>query len=598
MTPLTENLAKTSNKAKIAQVMRDDALVWSYGNILLPRGVQWSFEGERRWQRALFQDPSQKMVLRKSAQVGISTTAVCRLLHFLAYHPAYAMYTLPRRDDVTDFVNLYADPIIDNSSYLRRIKELVGEKQVDNSRIKQFRVNEHHSSFVIFMEASVEPRMIPVDFMINDEIDKSDQDNIEIFNARQADSQYKINYKFSTPSLEGAGIDPYFRNSTQNYWHVKCPHCNHWNKLDWETNFHEPSLSMDAHLGCMRCHEKLTPEMIVGGQWVSLGYQGEGVASGYQISNLLMPYSRPIEAIYKEYQETKSMKNFHNLTLGMPYTSSTDSMTFGAFRDNCFISPYRREEKREPGGSYFVGIDQGNDLHVVVGRAYGSQLRIVAAYFIPYERKNGFKNAGELISRYDAISIIDGGPNTHPARSLQGEFPRGRVYLSGYGQYKDEFAYGKGEFGGESGRVSISRTEAFDDLRDAVVSGRIQLWGSVKPMDGQVAEIISHCLAIKRDEVIKNNKGVEEKQAIWVATGPDHYAHALLFCYMAWKFIASRRYGAVAVGASDVATEAAVDAYEKEIADLMQHVEALQQEENELARKEIQMETGRALRIA
>lgn len=582
------------------QALRESALLWSSTNIILPKGKRWSFTGERTWQRALFQDPALQLVLRKAAQVGMSTTAVCRMLHFLVYNPVYAMYTLPRRDDVNDFVALYVDPIISNSPWLRRAREFSSEKQVDNTRIKQFKVTEKHSSFVIFMEASVEPRMVPVDFMINDEIDRSDKNNIEIFNARQADSEYKINYKFSTPTLEGAGIDPYFLASSQNYWHVRCRHCNNWNMLDWDMNFREPSASFGPRLACTRCDETITPEDIVGGQWVSMGPRGEGVASGYQISNLLLPYSRPIEKIWGEFRRAASVKNFYNLVLGLPYRTSRNSFSFSAFKNNSFDSPYESENVRASASPYFVGIDQGNDLHVVVAKAHQGRLRVIAAKHFRFDQKDAFERAQALIASFDAVTIIDSEPNRHSARDLQNEFPRGRVYLNKYGSYREEFSYGKGEMGGESGLVNISRTEAFDDLRDAVSLGLVQLWGTAEPMDPRVGELITHCLNIKRDEITQTTKGVTETRAVWVRTGPDHYAHALLFAYLAWKYVSSRRYGAVGVGLSSEQESAIIEDYERLDNELMEHVRELQEADATEFLREMSgtQSDGRPLRIA
>jgi len=544
-----------------------DPLLWTLANVSLPRGAKWQFDGERRWQVNLFTDMSRQIVVRKSAQVGMTTTAICRVFHYLYYYPLYCMYTLPRRDDVTDFVDVYVDPLLSNSPAMQARLRFPDSKRVDSRRIKRFVAGANpsgslESSFLIFMEASVEPRMIPVDVMINDEIDRSDPDNIEIFAARQENSAWKINYKFSTPSIEGYGISPYFLNSTQNYWHVRCRHCNHWNRLSWHSNFREPSLSMGPHLACERCDSVLRPEDIIDGQWISVGKRGPEVPTGYQVSNLLLPYSRPIERLYEQYLEAKRLKNFFNLTLGEEYTAPTGSITRDTIMNRCFQEPFPMEMMRDGQSQYYIGVDQGNDLYVVVSKRYGNQLRTVRTRRIPFDRADGFGEVAKMIDAYDAIAVIEAEPNKHSARRVQRMFPHGRVWLSKYNRIANEVAINRDT----GGTVTISKTDAFDDLRDSIAMGRLQLWRDRGYVDPSILTLVDHLTNIKRDEdEIKMQHGATTI-GVWKSVGPDHLAHAQLFAFVAWKFINAGHFEVSMMGVSPEKIQELVEEYRANVA--------------------------------
>lgn len=205
------------------ELEKESALFWSIRNIRLPKGMAWDFSN-RAWQAQIFDDPTDDLVVLKPTQVGMTTVMLCKMLHFATYNNVRAMYTLPRQDDVYDLVNGRLERIIADSPTL---SSRIGT--IDNVRFKTY-----GQSYLHFMESSVTPRMLDVDILVNDEVDMSNQDNLEQYVARLDASLHRIKYRISTPTIPNFGISSLYDDSDQKRWLVKCPSCNHYQELDWE----------------------------------------------------------------------------------------------------------------------------------------------------------------------------------------------------------------------------------------------------------------------------------------------------------------------------------------------------------------------------
>ncbi len=487
---------------------RESPFVWSLNNIKLPKGAKWDFT-HRQWQIDLFDDMSQNITILKSTQMGITLLMLCKVFHFAAYNSARVMYTLPRQDDVTDIVTSRLMEMITESKVLN---SMLGS--IDNVRLKKF-----GNSYLHFMESSVTPRMLDVDYLVNDEVDMSNQDNLDQYIARLDASEFKIHHKLSTPTIYGYGIDKEFDVSDQKFWYVKCPRCNEWQHLDWDKNMRHKDNS--TWYSCTFCDRELTPEVIQAGQWVAK-YPGRST-SGYAITQLMSTYITP-DMLWEQKGKMKS-KNFTNLRLGVPYSPTTGNISRHAILENCFNSGHNSVLG---GSGHFMGVDQGNDIHVSIGRVNGDDLEIVHLEVIPFDI--GFDRVGKLIERYGVtLCVMDGLPNRHSATQVMKEFRTGRVelaYFSPIGQIVREEK--------TRDKVLIDKTDSYDALSDRISDGRLQFYGTRSVRDESVNAAIYHLSNMRRDELEQRTQlGGMRIQSIWTNTGPDHYADSINYLNVA-----------------------------------------------------------------
>jgi hypothetical protein len=237
------------------------------------------------------------------------------------------------------------------------------------------------------------------------------------------------------------------------------------------------------------------------------------------------------DALYQEYLETERLKNFYNLILGEAYTASVRSMSLDMFRNNCFTEPYDEEFE---GSGYYMGVDQGNDLYVLIGKLESGVLKVVHGESVKFEEDEGFNRLDKLMKKYGIrYAIIDALPNRHSARDFMSRH-KGKVGLAIYSALSSAFVINE-----DTGLVNIERTEAFDALRDDISSGKIRFWGE-RP-DGLVLNIIEHCTNLRRDEETRKVAGGERIVGVWRKVGPDHYAHTLSYLRIAAQSSAPRR---------------------------------------------------------
>lgn len=515
----------------------EDPVTWAIRNIKLPRGMKWDFS-ERMWQIKLLDDMHPFKVIKKSAQVGLTTISVCNILHSLSRRNITAMYTLPRRDDITDFAATTLDPIINGSPYLESILS-----NSDSVRLKQFSHDKGHMSFLHITEASVEPRMLPVDMLVNDEIDRSDPDFLQIFRARLDNSPDPHHYQFSTPTLPGFGIDVLYDSTTKSTWFVRCSHCGTRQKLDWEINFTEIP---EPRYICYRCQRDIEVDAIVNGEWVD-EFPGRDI-HGYHVSHMMMPITRPPSKLSLDLSSNRlSKRNFYNLKLGLAYSGAAGKFSRDLLANHLFAERYQSEIiPLTDHGRYYIGADQGNDLHIVVVKRVGKMNIIVRVEKIKYESDvDGFTRLIQLIRLYRArFTVLDAMPNTHSARTVWMTFrDEDRVAMCHYTSGVESFITRNRQ----EGRVLVGKTEAFDGLQSEIARGDWRCYGPYEGRDDNVEMMLAHLCNLRRDEK-QDASGV--LRGFWIATGADHYGHALSYARVA-SMIAESNSGLVVTSLED-----------------------------------------------
>ena len=507
----------------IAELAEKSPYIWSVSYIALPKGGTWSF-AERKWQIQIMDDLHPEIIGEKPTQIGFTTISTAKALWFVSNYKSRAMYTLPRRDDVTDYTATTLDPMIEGSDYLNG---RIG--RTNTNRLKRIGDSYYH-----VMEASVTPRMLPVDLLVNDEVDMSDPDNLEQFIARLDASELRYHYQFSTPTVSGYGIDAAYDRSDMREWVVTCSRCNTDQVLDWEDNLIR-DFGEEPYLACVGCKTKIRTDDIINGKWVAMKPGDKTTPHGYHASHLMLPLSRPIPLLVEE-EQVMDQRNFYNLRLGKPWRPIGGSMPGTLFRDNAFNSGHPMKTHREPGYKYYLGADQGNEVHVIVGRVADGTDRlevIYAEHIKPAPGEDQFARLGAIIRMFDIdFAVCDGNPNRQSIYNLAKEL-HGKLGAADIGSFS--YAYKWNGFDGDNAyKVVCSRTDILDGVRDDVSGGRISFWGSWGNRPPIIRDIIKHCGNLKRDTTSRKMQGGGEKiVGVWRKVGEDHFAFALALLRLA-----------------------------------------------------------------
>jgi hypothetical protein len=159
-----------------------------------------------------------------------------------------------------------------------------------------------------------------------------------------------------------------------------------------------------------------------------------------------------------------------------------------------------------------MGVDQGKDLHVVIGkRVFGKSGKIIHL---------GVYRDWEELDRLMKIfhinrCVVDALPETRNARAFA-ERSRGKVYLNYYNEHqKGHYAWNQKEL-----IVSCNRTESLDASHREIMDQAIIL-----PKECEITQTFAEHLhnVAKR---LEEDEETGSKRYVYVKLGPDHFRHA------------------------------------------------------------------------
>jgi hypothetical protein len=535
---------------------RQDPLAFAIANIDLLDGKQWEV-GSRAWMIDIYKAISpaflegkdedvgpRKLALLKPTQIGMTTMALAKTFHHAYYWPMRIIYTLPRQQDLFDLVSTRVDPMIANSPLLSKN---IGKP--DSTRAKRFA-----ESYIFFMELTVEPRMMPADALFIDEVDLSDPAHMGTALNRLDASDWKLIHYFGTPTLPNYGVDGLYSQTDQRQWMVKCKHCGVYQVMDWDKNlrvvgsYAEPD---DVFFGCVKCSKPLKLDQIQRGQWVAKKPALSDEFVGFHISQMLT--HSPVE-LYKHFRDPlQTLLEFYRKRLGKPFETAGGSLERADIITNCFDLDYKPETVYDGSSTYFMGVDQGNELQVVVLKTTPDSDRLILVHVEIIDFETGFDRVKALMLLFNIrLAIIDADPNRHSAEDVRKAFP-GRVYLADYTKSLSLYTLtSKGEENKKNKiqtNIGINRAMFFDDLLESVREGVWALPGRVDAIPHDIELLMDHLLSLKKDVQTTRTPSGEKTETIWRSLGPDHLAHSMAYGKLAAAIKKGRRYRAAAIGA-------------------------------------------------
>jgi len=459
-----------------------------------------------------YQDPHPDQVEMKAAQMGLTSKAMLRALYdarFKNYRGI--LYLFPTKSDVVDFAKGRISPLIEENPEVKKwIKDTdsVGIKQIWNSFL-----------YLRGMNSRIGLKSIPVDFIVFDELDEAPQLAVDMAMERMSHSEIKQVLKLSNPTLPDFGIDKAFQETDQRYWNLKCPSCGEYTCL--EDTFPACLLEMPGGSvirACRKCKAELDP---AAGEWVA---KRPAITDkrGYHYSQLFSQFVDP-KGILHQFRSTQNLTDFYNLKIGIPWVEATHRIALEAVYSLCGSDGIAESDP----GPCSMGVDQGKDLHIVIGRQHPDR----AGKIVYLGVHRDWADLSRLIQDFNVCRcVIDGMPDINKARNLARSHPR-KVFLNFYNEHqKGAYRWSEADW-----TVSSNRTESLDGSNGQILGNPAEWNGGKTIVLPKRSDMVEE-FALHLHNVAKRLEEDEEtgsKRYVYVKLGPDHFRHAFNYEAMA-----------------------------------------------------------------
>ena len=207
--------------------------------------------------------------------------------------------------------------------------------------------------------------------------------------------------------------------------------------------------------------------------------------------------------------------DFFNLKIGIAYVEAQNRLSIQEVLDLCGSDGIASEDP----GPCFMGVDQGADLHVVIGK----KARQKAGKIIHLGIYKDWEELDRLMKNFHVSRcVVDALPETRNARAFAERY-KGRVFLNYYNEHqKGSYAWNEKDL-----IVSCNRTESLDASHNEIMNGQIIL-----PKECEIVSVFAqhlHNVAKKLEE----DEETGSKRYVYVKLGPDHFRHAFNYEAMA-----------------------------------------------------------------
>lgn len=291
---------------------------------------------------------------------------------------------------------------------------------------------------------------------------------------------------------------------------MKCEKCGEYTCL--EDTFPECLITVKDRVirACHKCEAELNPSI---GQWAA---KKPGVEDrrGYHFSQLFSHYVDPAD-ILLQFRTTDNLTDFYNLKIGVAYVEAVNRLSSQEVLSLCGSEGIASEDE----GPCSMGVDQGKDLHVVIGKKHhekSGQIVHIGIYKDWEELDRLMKNF--KVSR----CVVDALPEIRNARTFA-ERHKGKIYLNYYNQHQK----GSYAWNGKELICQCNRTESLDASHRQIMEKQLILPKNC----GVINEFAKHLHNVAKK--LEEDEETGSKRYVYVKLGPDHFRHAFNYEAMA-----------------------------------------------------------------
>lgn len=501
----------------------------------------WRFD-YHPWSREMHDSTAPFNVGMKSAQMAYTETLLNRTFFKMDIDNVNCLYVFPNKNpDASDFSASRFDPALELSEHLKLMFSDV--KNVGHKRAGAANMWIRGSRSRIGLK-SIDPSFIALD-----EVDEMDQDNIQLALRRTDGQLISEVWAISTPTVPEFGIHRMYLDSSQERWMFECPNCRKLTHLEFpdclvvigETLL-DPRIK-ESHVKCGLCNKKITHEDKIKssretGTWVALEPHITERRGFYvnQLSSLVKtPDKIAITAIEADNNPAAEQELWNSIA-GLPHV-----VAGGRVEDHHFDACMRTERRMsDPAPGYKIktmGVDVGKFLHYeIAGWKFpqlGPDLNAIAeCEVIAVGKCEHFHQLRQIVREYQIqFTVLDKQPEERAVYDFCCQFwgrARRCHYSRGVGTKKMTVSASD-----EDHLVSVSRTFWLDTSLGRIRSGRI-----IFPRDLPKEYRDNVKNVVKKYKKVDANTD-QDQTAIYVRTGPDHYAHARNYNEMALPLCAA-----------------------------------------------------------
>lgn len=497
------------------------------------------------WLREMQDSEAEMNVGEKSAQMGYTECVLNLTFYNLDVNGVDCLYVLPNKSpDAADFTASRFNPALECSEHLTNLFS-----DVDNIGHKRAGRN---NLFIRGSKSRPGLKSIPCGFVVLDEVDEMQEENIPLALERSAGQESKQAWLISTPTIDGFGIDSHYQNTTQERFHFRCPSCKRLIKLEYPRNLkitaddvNDPRIH-DSYIFCHRCNATLhhldKPEFLASGRFVPQ-FTGR-LARGFHVNRLYSCVRKPsdvsIGAINAQ-NNPSSEQEFYNSILGLPRIVEGAKITDPMIA-NC-TKQFKNDDPIRRGGVITMGVDVGKFLHYEICYWYLPEKFMTQDINIECEPKvirHGkalhFEQLDRLMYENNVQScVIDANPERRKALEFALRHD-GKVKMCFYtrGVQGKNIQVGKNELGEVTNEptIKVDRTSWLDLSLGRFKNGKIQL-----PLDLSTEYKNNIKAPVRVYE--KDDHGNPVGRYVKKAHDADHFAHARNYCELALPFVIS-----------------------------------------------------------
>jgi phage terminase large subunit GpA-like protein len=255
----------------------------------------WNFR-HHPWLREMHDSVAEMNIGQKSAQMGYTETALNITFFKIDVQGIDCLYVLPAKTpDASDFSAARFDPALELSPHLAKLfsdVKNIGHKRAGTTNL-----------YIRGSKARSGLKSVPVGFIVLDEVDEMEQDNIPLALERTSGQLEKQVWALSTPTIDNYGVNKLYNLSTQEHFFFKCPSCGKRTELIFPdclvitaNDLHDENLK-NSHYICKECKTSLPQaekaEWLSSGMWVPS--YGDREARGFHVNQLYSCTISPVD---------------------------------------------------------------------------------------------------------------------------------------------------------------------------------------------------------------------------------------------------------------------------------------------------------------
>lgn len=532
---LRMRLNREEGLKNLSQVVLDHAYV---------EGEKFSFK-DHEYQIEIINDTHQRIGVRKCSQVGLSELMVQKTLGLMTVIPNIRIiFTLPTKEMASTFSKDRFDGAITASDhYTSMVKagdNSAGFKKIGSSML-----------YVAGTYGAKAAISIPAEVIMSDEVDFSNEVVIGKLNSRirhakteDAHGNRGYRYRFSTPTVDGFGIDLDFKAGDQRYYMCRCEHCETFVLPDFQQDLlvpgfdrpimefnrealHDPRVDVSAAwMKCPSCGKDLWSSLLQPDRRLWVPKFTEVWDHSYQVYPWDVPKYNVPSAIMKQVGDYPLKSDFMNFVIGLPYSDTENTFTTDqAHKDRfCTVNLWIFMNCVVPAPTV-GGMDIGKTCHLTVKTKVSGGWHVIWAEKI----RNTIADpaAPKVIARYDFYNMrklcIDAGPDITLVNTLVGarEGIVAVVYVRNVAGIVPVHVKPNGEV------INADRTKTLKLLMEAHNTGSMHYPHSQELRD----EIFDHFKTTKKIRE-KDNDG-EWTERFVKSDDNDHWVHSLNYCGIA-----------------------------------------------------------------